>query len=221
MKSMQQSTINLSIPKESLAQMMPAEFKGKIHVIEDPSDARAALRYLSRCPIVGFDTETRPSFRKGCSFKVSLIQISTDDCCFLFRINKTGFMEPLREFLASEDVIKVGLSVKDDFHGLHKIAEFEPAGFIELQDYVHQFGITDASLTKIYGIVFGQRISKGQRLTNWEAAELTPSQQHYAALDAWSCLNIYRYLSSGAFRPEDSPYIVVPEADDNGTRQTE
>lgn len=221
MKSMQQSTINLSIPKDTLAQMVPAEFKGKIHVIENVSDARAALRYLSRCPIVGFDTETRPSFRKGCTFKVSLIQISTDDNCFLFRINKIGFMEPLREFLESETVVKVGLSVKDDFHGLHKIAEFEPAGFIELQDYVHQFGITDASLTKIYGIVFGQRISKGQRLTNWEAAELTVPQQHYAALDAWACLNIYRYLSSGAFRPEDSPYIVVPEEDANATQSVE
>lgn len=215
MTSMQQSTINLSIPKEKLAQMEPAEFKGKIQMIENAADARAALRYLSRCPIVGFDTETRPSFRKGCSFKVSLIQISTDECCFLFRINKTGFMEPLREFLASDSVIKVGLSVKDDFHGLHKIADFEPAGFIELQEYVHRFGITDASLTKIYGIVFGQRISKGQRLTNWEAVELTGPQQHYAALDAWACLNIYRFLSSGAFCPEESPFIVIPEPEDD------
>lgn len=210
---MHQTTIKLSIPKDTLSKMPAAEFKGNIHLIETAADARTALRYLSRCRMVGFDTETRPSFRKGCAFKVALVQISTEDSCFLFRINKTGFMEPLREFLANESIIKVGLSVKDDFHGLHKIEEFEPAGFIELQEYVREFGITDASLTKINGIVFGERISKGQRLTNWEAAELTAAQQHYASLDAWACLNLYHYLSSGQFDPESSPFIVDEAAE--------
>ena len=160
---------------------------------------------------MGFDTETRPSFKKGRNYNVSLIQISTDDISFLFRINKIGLMPQLVEFLASEKVRKIGLSVKDDFHGLRKLADFEPGGFVELQDYVHRYCIVDASLQKIYAIIFSQRISKGQRLTNWEADSLTPAQQHYAALDAWACLNIYNYLEAGSFNPLESPFVAPEE----------
>lgn len=216
---MTQQNLKLSIPKDELAKLPAAEFSGQIHLIESIADARAALRYLSRCPMVGFDTETRPSFHKGRTHKVSLIQISTNDTCFLFRINKIGFIPLLRDFFESETVLKIGLSTKDDIHGLNKIEPFEPKGFIELQSYVKDFGIIDASLTKIYGIVFGQRISKGQRLTNWESAELTTAQQHYAALDAWACLNLYIHLSSGAFNPEESQFVVADEDDAYSTAQ--
>lgn len=188
--------------------MPAAVFPGKIRVVDNAADARAALRYLSRQPIVGFDSETRPSFRRGSTHNVALVQLSTHEICFLFRINKMGFVEPLRRFFELADVKKIGLSTKDDFHGLHKMGEFEPQGFVELQDYVKEFGIIDASLQRIYAILFGERISKGQRLTNWEAAELTESQQHYAALDAWSCIRIYEHLSSGRFDPAVSPYHV-------------
>ena len=212
---MDQQELKLSIPKDELAKLPAAEFTGQIHLIETAADARAALRYLSRCPMVGFDTETRPSFRKGRTHHVSLVQISTEDTCFLFRINKTGFIQQLREFFESESVIKVGLSTKDDIRCLNKIESFEPKGILELQNYVRDFGIIDASLTRIYGIIFGQRISKGQRLTNWEAAELTSAQQHYAALDAWACLNLYHHLSAGGFNSEDSEYIVTETEEEN------
>ena len=206
---MQQPTI--SIPKNIIGELPAAEFKGRIQVIDNAADARAAVRYLSRQPIVGFDSETRPSFRRGNTHNVALVQLSTHDICFLFRINKIGFVEPLRNFLQLDSVVKIGLSIKDDFHGLHKLGEFEPGGFVELQDYVREFGIADASLQRIYAILFGERISKGQRLTNWEAAELTAAQQHYAALDAWSCIRIYEYLKGGFFDPTSSPYIVEPD----------
>ncbi|MBD5255937.1 MAG: 3'-5' exonuclease domain-containing protein 2 [Barnesiella sp.] len=206
---MQQPTI--SIPKNIIGELPAAEFKGRIQVIDNAADARAAVRYLSRQPIVGFDSETRPSFRRGNTHNVALVQLSTHDICFLFRINKIGFVEPLRNFLQLDSVVKIGLSIKDDFHGLHKLGEFEPGGFVELQDYVREFGIADASLQRIYAILFGERISKGQRLTNWEAAELTAAQQHYAALDAWSCIRIYEYLKGGCFDPASSPYIVEPD----------
>ena len=206
---MQQPTI--SIPKNIIGELSAAEFKGRIQVIDNAADARAAVRYLSRQPIVGFDSETRPSFRRGNTHNVALVQLSNHDICFLFRINKIGFVEPLRNFLQLDSVVKIGLSIKDDFHGLHKLGEFEPGGFVELQDYVREFGIADASLQRIYAILFGERISKGQRLTNWEAAELTAAQQHYAALDAWSCIRIYEYLKGGFFDPASSPYIVEPD----------
>lgn len=205
---MSQSIPSISISKNIISELPSAVFPGKIIVIDNAADARSAVRYLSHQDIVGFDTETRPTFKKGLTHNVALIQISTNDTCFLFRINMTGFIEPLQHFFELEDVTKIGLSIKDDFHGLHKIADFNPAGFVELQDYVHRFGIIDASLQRIYAIIFEQRISKGQRLSNWEAAELTPAQQHYAALDAYACLRLYNHLRKGMFDPLSSPYII-------------
>lgn len=208
---MENSTFNISITKTQLAELPLVEFSGAITVISDPEEVAGAVEFLRSCDVVGFDTETKPNFRKGVTNKVSLIQVSTDDHSFLFRLNKTGFTPELKAFMECRDVVKVGLSLKDDFHVLHKIREFEPENFVDLQDVVKRFHITDLSLQKIYGILFGGRISKSQRLTNWEAATLTPSQMVYASIDAWACLRIYRLLQSNAFVPEASPYIVIPE----------
>ncbi len=207
----------LSIPKQELTHLDAETFHGRIDVIETEAQADNALAILEQEEMVGFDTETRPSFRKGVNYKVSLVQISTADHCFLFRINKLGVSERLRRFLENPDVVKIGLSLKDDFFVLHKIEEFEPAGFIDLQDFVADYGIADASLQKIYGIVFGRRISKSQRLSNWEAQRLTYPQQSYAALDAQACLSLYRHLTAGNFHPEESPWRIPdsPEGDDN------
>ncbi len=183
-------------------------------MIETLPDALAALRYLRTQKAVGFDTETKPTFRKGQTNTVALIQISTLDHSFLFRLNKLGFFTELREFMECEEVMKVGLSLKDDFHVLHKIAEFEPRNFIDLQSIVKSFHISDSSLQKIYGILFNGRISKSQRLSNWEASQLTSGQMAYASIDAWACLRIYYYLLSGSFEPESSAYIVHSEAAD-------
>ena len=206
-----QSKVSLSIPKAALAELPMVTFPGEILVIDNPDDIPAALDYLKSHKLVGFDTETRPSFHKGRTNKVALIQISTDNRCYLFRINKTGLTPELREFIEDTSVVKIGLSLKDDFFVLHRVSEFAPEGFIDLQDYVRPFGIIDSSLQRIYGIVFSQRISKGQRLSNWEAPPLTVPQQPYAAIDDWSCLQLYRTLSSGEFIPEQSPYIVPEE----------
>ena len=204
-------SIHLSIPKQVISTLPPVEFDGGIQVVDSMDKARIALRELTRARIVGFDTETRPSFRKGQLHKVALMQLATDDFCFLFRLNKLGMFDGLKDFLADTNVTKIGLSVHDDFHSLGRSGEISPKGFIELQNFVKQYCIDDISLQKIYAIVFGQHISKGQRLSNWEAAELTPQQQRYAAIDAWACLRLYRYLSDGRFDPAESPYIVVTQ----------
>ena len=120
-------------------------------------------------------------------------------------------MPEITAFMENPEITKIGLSLKDDFHNLHKISEFNPEGFIELQQMVRDYRISDSSLQKIYGILFDQRISKGQRLSNWEASELTEAQQRYAAIDAWACLEIYNRLSTGEFDPVESPYKVYPE----------
>lgn len=200
----------VSIEKKAINQMPIVTFGGRIHVISTISAVKSAVNALRTSPIVGFDTETRPSFKRGENHKVALLQLSTPTDAFLFRLNKIGIPAPLKQFLEDKDIIKVGLSTTDDFHQLAKVCDCKPARFIEIQDLVKQFSISDMSLQKIYAILFQQKISKGQQLTNWEAPILTDAQQSYAAIDAWACLHIYNYLSSGNFTPEHSPYWHEP-----------
>ena len=206
---MQTLAYDIAISKEAIAEMPLVEYTNPIIVVDTPQQAREALEYLSQQEYVGFDTETRPNFRKGQNHQVALVQIATSEKTFLFRICRFGLITELLQFFESKSVTKIGLSLKDDFHNLHKFAEFHPEGFVELQEIVRAYAITDASLQKIFGILFGHRISKGQRLTNWEAEALTQAQQTYAAIDAWACLQIYHKLTSGQFDPESSPYKVM------------
>ena len=202
----------VSIGKEAIAAMPVKTYPAGIRVIDTPEQAQEAITDLSHEKIVGFDTETRPSFRKGHLHKVALMQISTAECCYLFRLNKIG-IDTVRPFLENPEVLKIGLSVHDDFNALRRSGNLEPGGFIDLQQVVKKFDISDISLQKIYAIIFGERISKSQRLSNWEADRLSDAQQAYAALDAWACLHIYNYLKQGEFDPVASPYrhIFVPD----------
>ena len=182
------------ISKEELAVYPQEVFPGRIIVILNENDAIKACGYLSTFGVIGFDTETRPAFKKGVSHNIALMQISTIDTCFLFRLNVIGMPDCLADLLTNNDVNKIGLSLKDDFSAIRKRSPLIPAGFIDLQTFVKQYGIEDIGLQRIYGILFGKRISKGQRLTNWEADSLSDAQQMYAALDAWACLKIYNQL---------------------------
>lgn len=186
--------IKRTIDKEILKELPKAAFPGEIHVVQTPWEAERAVTYLKGCPILGIDSETRPSFTKGQSHKVALLQISSEEHCFLFRLNLTELTLPLITLLENPNVTKVGLSLRDDFMMLHKRAPFEQHACVELQEYVRAFGIQDKSLQKIYAILFGEKISKSQRLSNWEADTLTEPQKQYAATDAWACLNIYNKL---------------------------
>ena len=182
------------IAKAEIAQMPPALFDGRIIVIHAKADVDKAVSYLKKCSIVGVDTETRPSFAKGRTYEVSLLQVSTEDTCFLFRLNYIGMPDSLVELLQDERLLKVGLSLRDDLQGLNRKHNFEPRGFLDLQHYVKEMGIEAQSLQKIYALLFGEKISKSQRLTNWEADVLTDRQKGYAATDAWACVRIYKYL---------------------------
>lgn len=186
-----------TIDKKLVAEMPKDHFPGRIIIIHTVSDARKAVSYLNSCPVVGVDTETRPSFKKGHTNKVALLQISTADTCFLFRLNHIGIPDFLAEFLQN-DVLKIGLSLRDDFHMLCRSSkdrtDLREGNWIELQDFVPRYGIEEKSLQKIYAILFGKKISKSQRLSNWEADVLTEAQQLYAATDAWATLMIYNEL---------------------------
>lgn len=182
------------ITKEEVNLMPLAIFEGQISLIEDLSAVEPAIATLLKSKIVGVDTETKPSFTRGTHHKVSLVQISTESECFLFRLNKIDFPVSLANFLADDNVRKIGLSLRDDFSGLNKRHAFKPANFIDIQSIIQSYGILELGLQKIYAILFGRKISKSQRLTNWENSELTEQQQRYAATDAWASLQIYLRL---------------------------
>jgi len=183
-----------SITKEEIATFDTEEFNGRIFVIDTPDETERAVNYLSEFDNLGFDTETRPSFKKGNLNNVALIQLATSNRCYLFRLNRIGFSAPLIQLLSDENIHKIGLSLKDDFSTMSRGMQFSPQGFIDLQKIVTNHNIADLSLQKIYAILFQKKISKSQRLSNWEADELSNAQKKYAALDAWACLKIYTKL---------------------------
>lgn len=209
----QENRAVVTISKEQLSKLPAASFTGSIRLIDSPEDVATAIADLKASKIIGFDTETRPSFKKGQLYTVSLMQLATPTTCYLFRLNRIGLVPEIIDILQDERLLKVGLSIHDDFHSLRRLSPIEPAGFVDIQQYVKEFRIADNSLSRIYGILFGERISKGQRLTNWEAETLSPAQQLYAALDAMACIRIYHHLKNGAFYPYTSPYLVFPDID--------
>ena len=183
-----------TIEKSLVATLPTVQFEGRIITIDTASDADKVAFALSREKAIGIDTETRPAFRKGVHHNVSLLQLSTADTCFLIRLCRTGLTDSLVALLENEEIKKIGVSLHDDSQALRRLRSFNPGGFIDLQKRVTAYGIEEMSLQKIYAIIFGKKISKNQRLTNWEADVLTDKQKMYAATDAWACLEIYNHL---------------------------
>jgi len=188
------NTMKKCISNDELADLPLGSFEGAVHVIEQPEDLGYALEYLGSQLIIGFDTETRPAFKKGQTYPVSLLQLSTSEQAFLFRINKIGLPLGLIAILASPNILKIGAAIRDDIKILQRIVPFKPAGFIELQELVKNYGIENFSLKKLSAIVLGFRISKSARLTNWDAPELSEQQLIYGATDAWVSCEIYKRL---------------------------
>lgn len=182
------------IDKRSISNLPKVLFPGRIVVVTTENDADKAVDFLLAQPILGVDTETRPAFKKGINHKVALLQVATHDICFLFRLNYTGITASILKLLEDTTVPKIGLSLHDDIMSMHRRADFKPGNFIDLQKHVGEIGIEDLSLQKLYANFFGQKISKAQRLSNWEADILTQQQKNYAATDAWACIMLYEEL---------------------------
>ena len=182
------------ITDEELAALGTAHYEGRIVVVDNEQMVETACRHLAQHRIIGFDTETRPSFKAGVTNRVALLQLHVPGCCYLFRLCRTRLDKPVIKILEDKDILKIGAAVHGDIDGLHKLRHFREAGFVDLQTIAPQWGIEDKSLRKLSAIVLGCKISKAQRLSNWEAAVLTPQQQAYAATDAWVCSEIYARL---------------------------
>jgi len=186
---------NISV--EELSECELSWFKGEIVLVEELKTFYEVFPRLLGEELLGFDTETKPTFKKGRKNKVSLIQLSTGTLACLFRINKMGLPDELIDLLSDPGVIKAGVAVHDDIRFLKSVKKFEPSGFVDLQSFVKDFGIQSSGLKKLAAIVLGFRISKRQQVTDWEAVQLTEAQEIYAATDAWVCHQIYRKLTNG------------------------
>ncbi len=187
-------TIYNKFDKTKINDLPRVLFEGRIVVVLTEREAQSAVDYLLTQDILGVDTETRPSFHKGGMNTVSLLQVSSHDICFLFRLNLIGLSPSVKRLLEDTIVPKIGLSLRDDISSLRRLGDFEPGYFIDLQERVCEIGIEDMSLQKLYANFFRQRISKHERLSNWEADILKDKQKAYAATDAWTCIMLYEEL---------------------------
>lgn len=216
---MSKKTIYNKYDKKKIGSLPRVLFPGRIITILTEGEAEKAVDYLVKADILGFDTETKPVFRRGRRNKVALLQVSTLDTCFLFRLNRIGLCPAIVRLLESTDVKKIGLSWHDDVMSLRQRGDFEPKGFFDLQEHMQELGVEDKSLAKLYANIFGERISKREQLSNWEADVLNEKQKGYAATDAWACIMIYneyvRLKQTGDYElvvvPEPEPIVEVHE----------
>lgn len=203
-------TIYSRFDKKEITDLPVVTFPGRIITIITAGEAEKAVDYLLDSDIMGVDTETKPTFHKGEQHKVALLQVSNRDTCFLFRLNLTDITPAIKRLLEDTRVKKIGLSWHDDIRSLEQRQLFEPGLFYDLQDMVGELGIKDLSLQKIYANLFHQKISKRQRLSNWEAPTLSDKQKQYAAIDAWSCIRLYDEILR-LKKTQDYDLVVVPE----------
>ena len=182
-----------SITNEELLALPLYSYGGEVVCVDSLEMFRTVKDELFLEPLWGFDTETKPCFRKGSANRknVALLQLSSREKTYIFRLSKIGLPKELCDFLSSERFTKIGLSSRDDIKGLQKLSEFTPAGFIDLQSIAPNFGIEEKSLRKMAAIVLGFRISKSQQLSNWESETLTEKQIRYAATDSWVTRQIF------------------------------
>ena len=187
-------TLYNKFDKKAITGLPQVKFPGRIISIISPGETQKAVDYLLSSDILGVDTETKPAFHKGEHHQVSFLQVSNRTTCFLFRLNLTGITPAIKQLLEDTTVKKIGLSWHDDIRGLEEREKFKPGLFIDLQDIVPKLGIEDLSLQKLYANIFHEKISKRQRLSNWEAPLLDNKQRQYAAIDAWSCILLYEEI---------------------------
>ena len=208
------------LTKEHIKTLPISSFEGKIHLITDINDVSDAIKTLRNHPVLGFDTETRPVFRKGVQHDVSLLQLSTSKEAFLFRLNHLGFPNELLEILEDSSILKVGIAILDDVRGLQKLCNFNPGGFIELADIASDLGIVTCGLRNLAAIFLGVRITKKAQLTNWERPVINSKQSLYAATDAWICLEMYIFLEHENLLPVKRIWQMPRSLNESSSRVT-
>jgi len=208
---------------KELIQWLPvAKFEGEVIIVDELAKMPDSIDYLSRQKCIGVDTESRPSFVRGIRYQTALLQMATEERCYLFRLSTIGLPQELADIFANPNICKVGLAFKDDLNGLRRHCNFKPANCVDLQSIAGKYGILDLGLQKMFAICFGKKISKSQQLTNWENALLTPEQARYASTDAWATLLIYKeLLATEPLPPEEAAALKRAELERQYLHQQE
>jgi len=191
---MKKNTFIHRISKDIIQWMPVVGFEGEVIVVDNPNQVNEAIAYLRTQTQLGVDTEARPSFTRGVHYPTALVQIASEERCYLFRLTHIGMPQALCDLFTDPTICKVGLAFKDDLTGLRRRHDFKPQNCVDIQSICGRYGILDLGLQKIFAICFGKKISKSQQLTNWENSHLTPEQSRYASTDAWATLLIYKEL---------------------------
>jgi ribonuclease D len=200
------------ISKEEVNNLGLFRYEGEVVVVDSPEALKEAVQELSLHPIIGFDTESRPAFRKGDYYPISLVQMAIEDKVYLIRNQLTGFSDGLKQIFTNPNIVKAGISILDDIRELRKLGHFDPKGVVELNDVARSLGIENSGVRNLSGIFLGCRISKSQQTSNWEKEELSEGQISYAATDAWVCFEIYEKLNRQGFLTiDDNFYFRLPK----------
>lgn len=207
----------MRVTNEEIDQLPLSQYNGEIALIDHPDQVDAAIEEMMRYKVLGFDTETRPAFTRGTNYRVALLQLSSEHKTWLFRLCTIGLPESLARFLENQDIVKPGLAIRDDLRGLRKWRQFAPGGFVDMQTIAASRGVDDLSLKKMAAHVLGVRVSKRQRLTNWESPTLTAGQMTYAATDSWISLLLWKAVVEDGIT--DSPALADIRAKSSTTSE--
>ena len=179
------------ISKAEINELPMIQWEGEIRVLSTLEAMHSAVAELLPCDHLGFDTETRPTFKKGQYYPPALIQLASPDCVYLFRICQTKTLDPLLPLLESTRILKTGVAIKDDVKELRAMQDFQPGGFVEITELTKKLGYENRGLRALAGLLIGGRISKAAQVSNWARPELDEKQIRYAATDAWISREIY------------------------------
>jgi ribonuclease D len=194
-KEIQNPEIERRFSKEEINALPLRHYEGEIVLVRTPAELRDATARLRTAELVGFDTETRPAFRKGQSYPPALVQLAGPDAVFIFQLKRLGFPKPLRDLLADPRLTKAGVACDRDIDELRALARFKPAAFIDLGSAAREAGLQNHGLRGMTAVLLGFRISKGARQSNWARTDLTEKQLRYAATDAWVGRRLFEEMS--------------------------
>lgn len=184
-------TIRRKLSSQDVDALPLWHYAGKIILIRDAGEAKLAVQNLLKQDYLGFDTETRPTFRRGQRYDPSLVQVAEEDVVHLFQLAACGGLRPLLPLFMAAKPVKICLGIGEDLRRLQIMEKFPANGFVELLDSVRPLGIVDGGLRKLCANLLGLRISKKEQTSNWARPDLTERQLRYAATDAWVSRKIF------------------------------
>ena len=188
-----------TIEKERIKELPSLQFQGKVEICDTTEKVISAIPHLLESEVLGFDTESRPSFKKGVKYPVSLLQIASQSRVYIIQLQRSDFPGELVKLFENDSVTKVGIGIRDDIRELKSLVSFNPQNLVDLNEWAPELGFEKIGARNLSAMILGGRISKQQQTSNWANETLTQAQIDYAATDAWICVEIYLKLKSNGF----------------------